>query len=326
MESSAEKNFLNLFKISKKIASAETDAPLWITWFNKFYSSFIGADEKTYHYNCFREYFTLNKDVYIKPIFYDDSSDESKMMVNDLHLRSNEMFPFPGSDTVKTSSINCTGHVIYFDKNNFRLRAVSYPIGKIYQTALKIRKNRGKNDSSSQVLPVKFLLRLYEVFYDLAEDDSKVKLMVSINLLKDELCDDGDEKEDDTGDTFNGMGSMIEKVMKGLGMEGKMDGKSITDVMEKIMNSDTGKNIMKTGKDILESAGGDKEQSLPDLLKKVGSALQDETNLSKIQDNCNDVGEIVKTIPFLNDIMKNEVPTESVAASEIVCIKPSEQM
>jgi hypothetical protein len=275
----------------------------------------------------FLNFLNKHKDEFTSEVVDEESGD-----LNDNWIKNKEVLnqdkkkgKKKSGDDVSFSlrNINCRGEVIYFDESNEKIRNVCIPISEAYLAAVKIYIDGSKKGEYSP-LPAQFLVALWSVMSHIAEDEEdKEAINSNIKSLK-EIVDqltNGDESDDETGDTLNPLTGIMNKFAKkfGLGGENGMDLASIEKTVSGLFNGEN--NIADKAKTIFskfsEKANIKEGADLSTIISNVSEAMKDGDIQNEIKGALAEVASKVGfSIPEFNESEKAEINGDSKVVAD----------
>ncbi len=314
----------NLLKVIAQIQSnggsidfLKSSKPYWHLCIEKFHAAYIKAKNPEGFRDMFLNFLDKNNLQ-----FTEDIVDPETQEINDEWLKNKEVLnqdkkkSKKNSDDVSFSlrSIKCRGEVIYFDETNEKIRNVCIPISEAYLAAVKIYVDGSKKGEYSP-LPAQFLVSLWTVMSHIAEDeDDKKSIHDNIKSLKEivEQLTNGEESDNETGDTLNPLTGIMNKFAKkfGLGGENGMDLSSIEKTVSGLFSGEN--NIADKAKDIFskfsEKANIKEGADISTIISSVSEAMKDNDIQDRIKGALAEVASKVGvSIPEFNEKEKAEI-------------------
>jgi hypothetical protein len=301
----------------------KSSKPYWHLCVEKFHAAYIKAKNPEGFRDMFSVYFEKHIDN-----FTDDMVDEESGELNDEWVKNKEVLNQDKKKSKKKSnddisfslrSINCRGEVIYFDETNEKIRNVCIPLSEAYLAAIKIYSDGAKKGEYSP-LPAQFLTALWTVISHVAEkEEDKEAVEKNIKSLK-EIIDqltNGDESDEETGDTLNPLTGIMNKFAKKFGLSGEngsMDLSSIEKTVSGLFNGEN--NIADKAKTIFnkfsEKANIKEGADISTIISNVSEAMKDNDLQNEIKGALAEVASKVGfSIPEFNENEKSKINGEN---------------
>jgi len=326
----------NLLKVIGQIQNSggsidflKSSKPYWHLCVEKFHAAYIKAKNPDGFRDMFSTYLNKNSER-----FTDEVVDSESGELNDEWLKNKEVISSDKNKKKKKNNddfsfslrnINCRGEVIYFDETNEKIRNVCIPISEAYLSAVKLYSDGAKKGEYSP-LPAQFLVALWTVMSHIVEDeDEKDSITSNIKSLKDivDQLTNGDESDDETGDTLNPLSGLMGKFAKkfGLGGENGMDLSTIEKTVSGLFNGDN--NIADKAKNIFtkfsEKANIKEGADIGSIISSVSEAMKDNDLQDEIKGAIAEVASKVGfTIPEFDEQEKSKIngSSENVATEQ----------
>ncbi len=306
--------------------NSQNTQKLWVTWLTKFINIYTKKKNPDTFIPMFQTFFNENIDQFSLPIF--ETEEDGSTKVNDNWLKHNEYRDGPGFDAsnppkkiVKNSwtpdDSRCKGYVIYFNDNE-KFYMISIPISEIYNTAVKLWRERKEKNLECKTFPAKILLSLFSVVYHSLPDISDQKEILKSNIDKlqahvDTLTPAGGGSSN-VGSGLSGIGKIMSQIMKASGISGSssFDEGKIDNMIGKIANQNSIEKVGKVIGTVIETIkpeeGSGEQQNIGGVLNKIGKALQSDTVTSAVTE----VASLGKPSSESVDLI-NTIPTAEVA-------------
>jgi hypothetical protein len=308
----------------------KSSKPYWHICVEKFHAAYIKAKNPEGFADMFVNFFIKHSEK-----FTEDVIDEETQDLNDEWLKNKEVLLSDknkkkrksGGDDYSFSlkNINCRGEVIYFDETNEKIRNVCIPISEAYLAAVKIYSDGAKKGEYSP-LPAQLLVALWTVILNVAtNDEDKKSIAENIKSLKDvvDQLTNGDEEDNETGDTLNPLSSILSKFGKKFGLGGENGAMDLSSIEKTVSGMFSGENnIADKAKNIFnkfsEKANIKEGADISTIISSVSEAMKDNELQDEIKGALAEVASKVGfSIPEFNDQEKSKINgSESNEATE----------
>ena len=313
----------NLLKVITQIQNhggtidfLKSSKPYWHLCVEKFHAAYIKAKNPEGFRDMFLNYFEKHSDKFTEDVVDDGQEINDEWLKNKEVLNQDKKKGKKKNDDMSFSlrNINCRGEVIYFDETNEKIRNVCIPISEAYLAAIKIYSDGAKKGEYSP-LPAQFLMALWTLMSQVAvKDEDKEAIEGNIKSLKEivEQLTNGDESDDETGDTLNPLTGIMNKFAKKFGLAGEngMDLSSIEKTVSGLFNGEN--NIADKAKTIFnkfsEKANIKEGSDISTIISNVSEAMKDNDIQNEIKGALAEVASKVGfSIPEFNEKEKTEI-------------------
>lgn len=299
----------------------------WFVCTSKIYSAYTKIDDATKFIPMFKEFFEENKEFFSKPIFYDDTNGQSQ--VNDSLLKFNEVCKGPGINPSKSMSSSssswspsdsyCKGHVIYFDNENVKTRAVCIPIGEIYQASTKLYKEQHESNMNARSAPGKILLALYSIFSHILEkkDENVERNLKMVGEFIEQILAENTGKSGES--SLSGLTKIMADTMKSSGINsGNLNAGELENALSNVLNTDTIKSVSSVIGEMMSAVSNNtRENATPgEVISNIGAALQNDSIKNALGNVVTQSNDLLATIPGMENMMGSSKSGESSEPSK----------
>lgn len=288
------------YKVHDELYGKMAQQKLWVIWISKFNAAYEKTKNPAGFKKMFLDFFNDNVKSIAVPIYNESGG------VNVKWLKSEEFLPAPGMKEEKKGKAKesewspgdarCRGPVIYFNKNEAKTRAVSIPIGEIYQSAVKLYIQRHEKDASIGALPPRILMYFYSIVSAVLPADSPHCALIKKNVqkLQEAIDQVSSDKPEEGGSGAAGVGRIIGQVIGAVSPGTKVNESQIEQGIDKILKGGTIEKFGKVATEITKSFNEEeKAGDVGSIISKLGQALQKDDIRGAIADSVTEVGSAV---------------------------------
>ena len=314
-----------LLLIAMDIKSAIVDhykqhEPKWSICAGKFYSCYTKLNDVSAFKPMFVQFYKKYQKEINTPIFDDETVNDAWLKCgSDIKIApKSHSTSSKGSNWLKSAQQPCSGIVIIYNQD---YPMVSIPISEIYNQAIKVSNDHGEKNSRYQRFPAEVLYSLFWICKT-SSDDNSTDLDHNLDLLKkfiDEMSPS--ETPSNVGSSFDGIGSILKKIMASSGMGNSINEKSVDSAVSTLLNGDTTKKMGEVVTNLFKDMQDAKPTNINDALDKFGDVLKKPEMKELIAETAKSVSNISGVpleaqIPNANNIPSHVNNDDSNIAAE----------
>jgi uncharacterized protein YjgD (DUF1641 family) len=302
--------------------------PYWVICLGKFHAAYLKANSPDGFKPMFRTFYEAQRESFKEYIIEDKH-------VYDEWLKVKETLPGPGKakssnrrssksnrarksnddDCSWTPSATCKGHVVYFNTENEKLRAVSIPLTEAYLQACKHYSELSKEKGVCSPLPATILYSLYTAISYVKDPEDQDVFDENISNLRDIVESLTPEDSGTEGSTLDPLKGMMKALAKNSGFSSVngADESQINNVLGSLFNSETSSKITNVVKTVTEQISTTNSNNVSDVIGQIGSLLQNPTLSDMVKDTVESAQRLENSIPTAETVGVQEPLPASTA-------------
>lgn len=315
-------NVKKLLSLSMEIHDAAngkmSNPSLWMVRISKFQSAYTKTKNPPGFLDMWRNFYTIHNTELTDDIFVEteESSNVNDKWLKDITEREKKG-EVKQSNSWNPRQMTCKGIVIYF---NPEVKSVSIPIGEIYLAAIKLSKEKGKDNIKMYSYPAQLLSCLYNILDKCILDSDPGKKQISKNtkilgaFLQEITISDADSNSN-VGEGMNGFAKIMSTVMKTVGINMPEDG-NMEKTIKETFESDGAKKIGKVVGKMIESVNSSQNKGggLENIIDGIGNACKDPEIKSIFNDMIPSTQKTSETrTSVIDDIDRPSINTSNVS-------------
>jgi hypothetical protein len=301
--------------------------PYWVICLGKFHAAYLKANNPDGFKPMFRKFYETQRENFKEYIIEEGNVYDEWLKVKDTlpgpgkskssnrrSSKSNRARKSNDDDCSWTPSATCKGHVVYFNTDNEKLRAVSIPLSEAYLHACKHYSDLSKEKGVCSPLPATILHSLYTAISYVRDPEDQDIFDENIANLRDIVESLTPEDSGTEGSTLDPLKGMMKALAKNSGFSSVngADESQINNVLGTLFNSETSNKITNVVKTVTEQISTTNSNNVSDVIGQIGSLLQNPTLSDMVKDTVESAQRLEGTIPTAETVSQQAPPPTSV--------------